>query len=222
MYYRFHDHGDLSSSNDFLGWNSTGSITGSYDQVALLNPEGYSDDQWTDRSVTFTPSVMPNPLYLVFGQQGNQPAVDFTSDGGISLDNILVSIGQNDSIFTKIGDPSSLPGWQRVSLRSGRRYNCGGIAIRSRLPAGTKPVRKREPGITTEEPGTILRYAYWNSISPLPAGPTASSHHRPRDTQVPMTGVFRTLAEATTAGLFAVLIQQATATSPTATSSHRR
>jgi len=114
--YRFHDHNDVSSSEDFLGWNSTGDITGAYSLVELLDPSSYPNNTWTDRTVSFTPGTMPDPIYIVFGQQGNQSADDFTSSGGISLDNIIVSIGHNDSIFTKIGDPSLDPGWNRVAI----------------------------------------------------------------------------------------------------------
>ncbi len=114
--YRFHDHNDASSPQDFLGWNASGDVTGTFDQIELLDPSSYSNDAWTERTVSFTPATMPNPIYLLFGQQGNQPADDFTSRGGISLDNIIVSIGHDDSLFTKIGDPSLSPGWNRVSI----------------------------------------------------------------------------------------------------------
>ncbi len=114
--YRFHDHNDASNPDDFLGWNSSRNITGTYNLIELLDPAAYAEDVWTDRDASFTPPVMPNPIFILFGQYGNQTATDFTSSGGISLDNIVISIGQDDSTFMKIGDPSLNPGWQRVSI----------------------------------------------------------------------------------------------------------
>jgi hypothetical protein len=122
--YRFHDHGDLdhsydpaAESGDFIGWNSTGVIEGPVTPVADLNPESYSDDQWYERSTTFSISgTPPNPLYIVFGQYDNGRATSFTGNRGISLDNVVVIAGASDTLYTRIGTPSSDPGWNTLAL----------------------------------------------------------------------------------------------------------
>ena len=116
--YRFHDHMDeshtTSDSADFVGWNASGRIDDAFTLVEYLDPGAYNDFEWHDRSVTFTPSVLPDPLYILFGQYGNQTASSFALDDGISLDNIRVSIAGNDSSYSKICDPSLGSGWEHV------------------------------------------------------------------------------------------------------------
>ncbi len=106
--YRFHDHDDDSdpgSDGDFLGWNDTGLITGSVNVVEDLEPGSWDDDQWHDRTSVFSPGTLPATLYLLFGQYGDETAVDFDGDGGISLDNVIVSAVQPaDTTYDAIGD----------------------------------------------------------------------------------------------------------------------
>jgi len=117
--YRFHDHMDYTDSGaasyiDFLGWNATGTIDGDYNLVENLDPGSWSDYEWNDRSATFTPSSLPDPIYIVFGQYGFNSATSFSNNGGISLDNVTVSISGTDSTYAKIGDPGIGSGWEHV------------------------------------------------------------------------------------------------------------
>jgi type II secretory pathway pseudopilin PulG len=117
--YRFHDHMDNTDSGaasylDFLGWNATGRIDDDYNLIENLDPESWSDFDWFDRSASFTPSVLPDPIYILFGQYGYQSATGFSNNGGISLDNITVSISGLDSVYTKIADPGPGSGWEQV------------------------------------------------------------------------------------------------------------
>jgi|GEM_PF-655598 len=105
--YRFRDHDDETdpgSDGDFLGWNDTGFITGSVNLVEDLDPESWDDGQWHDRSSVFSPGTLPATLYLLFGQYGDEVAVGPTQDGGISLDNVVVSaIQPADTTYDEIG-----------------------------------------------------------------------------------------------------------------------
>ena len=119
--YRFHDHADYTDSGaaayvDFLGWNNTGRIDGDYTLVENLDPGSWGDFNWYERSASFTPSALPDPIYILFGQYGYQSATGFSNNGGISLDNITVSIGGTDSTYAKIGDPSFESGWDQVVI----------------------------------------------------------------------------------------------------------
>jgi hypothetical protein len=119
--YRFHDHDDDSdagSDGDFLGYNDTGLITGAVEGVHDLDPASYDDDSWHDRSATWSFGTLPSTLYVLFGQYGNQTAVDFDEDGGISLDNITVSaIQPPDTTYDAIGGLSATNSdWQTFEV----------------------------------------------------------------------------------------------------------
>jgi prepilin-type N-terminal cleavage/methylation domain-containing protein len=122
--YRFHDHNDQNhaynagtGTGDYLGWNSHGNITGSVNLVTNLNPAGYNNSLWHQRSEAFVISgVPPDPLYLVFAQYDNRPASSFTGNRGISLDNIHVTAISPDTTYFKIGTPPSLPGWNTLHI----------------------------------------------------------------------------------------------------------
>lgn len=109
LYYRFHDHNDdnhdSGAQSDFVGWNSTGNIDGDFQLIEYLNPTYYSDYIWHDRSVSFTPSVMPDTIYIIFGQYGNYQADLFSASDGISLDNIVLTGTQDDSLYVSIAQP---------------------------------------------------------------------------------------------------------------------
>ena len=105
--YRFHDHDDDSdagSDGDFLGCNDTGLITGSVDVIENLDPGSWDNDEWHERSALWSPGTLPTTLYVIFGQYGDETAVDFDEEGGISLDNIEVSaIQPSDTTYNEIG-----------------------------------------------------------------------------------------------------------------------
>jgi hypothetical protein len=116
--FRFHDHADENHSGatgDFVGWNNHGVIDGSVNVISDLTPGSYNDTQWFDRSVTFTPATMPNPLYVVFGQYGSYRATSFSANDGITLDNVMVSV-PGDTLYTQIGTPNSTPSWEWVHI----------------------------------------------------------------------------------------------------------
>ncbi len=111
--FRFHDHSDDNHTSygyaDFLGWNATGRIDDDYTNVAYLSPYSYSDYEWHDRSASFTPGVLPDPIYILFGQYGSRSAVNFWSTDGISLDDIVVSVNAEDTTLTRIAPPPTGP-----------------------------------------------------------------------------------------------------------------
>ncbi len=112
VHYRFHDHSDdnhdSGTQSDFVGWNSTGDIDGSFEIIEYLNPNNYSDYSWHDRSVSFTPSSMPDSsIYIIFGQYGNYQADLFNASDGISLDNIILTVTHDDSVYVSIAQPQT-------------------------------------------------------------------------------------------------------------------
>lgn len=117
--YRFHDHGDDSDPGqygDFLGYNTTGNISGNATVIADLRPELYSDDRWHDRTNSFVmPNPPANPIYLIFGQMGDDEAEDFDEDNGISLDNIVVTV-RSDTVYTSIGGVSGTASWTNTLI----------------------------------------------------------------------------------------------------------
>lgn len=116
--FRFHDHADESNagaSGDFVGWNSTGVIDGAVTVLQDLAPGSYDNTQWHSRSVTFTPSPLPDPIYILFGQYGSQQASTFTGNDGISIDNVMVTV-PGDTLYTRFGLPNSTSAWEWVHI----------------------------------------------------------------------------------------------------------
>lgn len=122
--YSFHDHNDQNhpynpstGAGDFLGWNSHGVIEGTVNHVADLNPQGYSDGEWHERTAVFTiPGVPPDPLFIVFSQFDGGMATSFTGNRGISFDNVQVIAGSPDTTYTRIGVPSSNLEWSPILI----------------------------------------------------------------------------------------------------------
>ncbi len=118
--YRFHDHNDESTSSmtgDFLAWNTTGSYTTST-LISYLDPANasWNDNTWYSRSGTLTvPGVVPNPIYIVFGQYDNQQAATISTNDGISFDNIVVS-ALGDTTYTQLGSCSGAASWSVTTL----------------------------------------------------------------------------------------------------------
>jgi len=122
--YRFHDHNDQnhaynagSGTGDFLGWNGHGVIEGTVNHIADFVPQSYDNAEWTERSAVFTiPGIPPDPLYLIFAQYDNGMAVDFSTNRGISIDDVEVIAGSADTTYTRIGVPSSGADWSTISV----------------------------------------------------------------------------------------------------------
>ena len=195
--YRFHDHSDENhtggASNwyaDFLAWNSTGAFTPGT-LLYYLNPASYDNNTWFTRTAAFTvPAVVPNPLYVVFGQYGNRQATAINATDGISLDDITVT-AYGDSTYSSIGTCAGAASWAStaVDLDQAARSAAYPFAadyriVLSQSGSGTMPGSGGrlwdDVEITAQRPGTVVdgwrhgrmamnRVDDWNYKTVIPA-----------------------------------------------------
>ena len=163
--YRFHDHTDESYSGiygDFLGYSTTGIISGTPTLIANLSPGSYSNNTWTNRTNTFNmPATPVNPIYIIFGQRGTAVATGYSVDDGISLDNILVT-APGDTTYSSIGGTSSTPSWTRsvIDLDAAARLNSipfatGFQTMLSQYGNATGGRRWDDVEVTAQSTGTV-------------------------------------------------------------------
>lgn len=163
--YRFHDHADESHAfptGDFLAWNTTGSYTTST-LISNLDPasSSWDDNTWYNRSGSLTvPGVVPNPIYILFGQYGNRQATTISSTDGISLDNIIVTA--LDTTYTKLADPAFTPAWTNATIDldqaardNSRPFAAGFTSLLSQYGGTTGARLWDDVEVTALVPGTI-------------------------------------------------------------------
>jgi prepilin-type N-terminal cleavage/methylation domain-containing protein len=128
------NRGDITTANDFVGIMGSGGITSTPLAQVALNPGAYPPGSWSQVVINLS-ELIPEGYDLantriVFAQQGTGCTVSPTGDGGISIDNVVVSTGSEgywDMSHRIIAAPESFPGWTEATVNLTQAAQQAGI-----------------------------------------------------------------------------------------------